>query len=199
MKHTLALSAFALATCGLSALAQAQSTIRHPGDRPHYVFELEPELVLAPFEPPKLHTRDGFGAGVRGTIEVAPGGFIPKLNDSVGVGFGFEYLHYDTDARGGCTQFAVGPGPTRVCVDTSGGGAAGYLYIPVVLQWNFWLHRKWSVFGEPGVAFYYHRPGGVDFSPFGIEAGGRYHFSNAVTLTARVGFPTVSLGVSFLL
>jgi hypothetical protein len=194
---------FAIAGAGalcallLPALAHAQSTIKRPGDRPHYVFELEPELVFAPFAPPNANFADGYGGGLRGTIEVLPDGFIPKLNDSVGIGFGADYLRYRSDdSRGECERFAPGPANTRVCVETNG-GAAGYWYVPVVMQWNFWLHRQWSVFGEPGVAFYYHRK--LEFSPFVVEAGGRFHFSEKVALTLRVSFPTLSLGVSFLL
>jgi hypothetical protein len=31
-----------------------------------------------------------------------------------------------------------------------------------------------------------------------LYVGGRYHFSESVALTMRLGFPTVSVGVSFL-
>src|SRR4051794_21809741 len=48
----------AVALCsalGLSlyaASAHAQSTIKEPGWRPHYAVELEPHLVVTPFDPP---------------------------------------------------------------------------------------------------------------------------------------------------
>jgi hypothetical protein len=70
--------------------------------------------------------------------------------------------------------------------------------LPAVMQWNFWLHRKWSVFGEPGVAMYFE-DGDLEFTPFVLYAGGRYHFTDTIALTMRVGYPTFSLGVSFLL
>jgi hypothetical protein len=68
--------------------------------------------------------------------------------------------------------------------------------VPVVMQWNFWLSRNWSVFGEPG--------GLVDFGDKtrfhpAFYAGGRFHFTDRVSLTMRVGHPTASVGVSFLL
>ena len=71
-----------------------------------------------------------------------------------------------------------------------------HLRVPVVMQWNFWLSRNWSVFGEPG--------GLVDFGKKpkphpAIYAGGRFHFTERITLTMRVGHPTASVGVSFLL
>jgi len=68
--------------------------------------------------------------------------------------------------------------------------------VPVVMQWNFWLSRNWSVFGEPG--------GLIDFGKKpkphpAFYAGGRFHFTERITLTMRVGHPTASVGVSFLL
>jgi hypothetical protein len=69
--------------------------------------------------------------------------------------------------------------------------------LPVVMQWNFWLSRNWSVFGEPG--------GLIDFGKGktrphpAFYAGGRFHFTERITLTMRVGHPTASVGVSFLL
>jgi hypothetical protein len=32
---------------------------------------------------------------------------------------------------------------------------------------------------------------------FTLYAGGRYHFSDSVALTLRIGYPTLSVGVSF--
>lgn len=68
--------------------------------------------------------------------------------------------------------------------------------VPIVMQWNFWLSRNWSVFGEPG--------GLIDFGKKAkphpaFYAGGRFHFTDRITLTMRVGHPTASVGVSFLL
>ncbi|MCA9631939.1 MAG: hypothetical protein KC766_30005 [Myxococcales bacterium] len=71
--------------------------------------------------------------------------------------------------------------------------------IPVVMQWNFWLHRKFSVFGEPGVAFRLRHDRGNDFDPFVFYAGGRWHFTDWGSLTFRIGHPVASLGVSFFL
>jgi hypothetical protein len=70
--------------------------------------------------------------------------------------------------------------------------------IPVVMQWNFWLSRDWSVFGEPGGLLDFKKSDKIRPHP-AFYAGGRYHFSDAVTLTMRVGHPTASVGVSFLL
>ena len=71
------------------------------------------------------------------------------------------------------------------------------LRVPVVMQWNFWLSRNWSVFGEPGGVVRFRRKK-IDPEP-ALYAGGRLHFSDAIALTMRVGHPTASVGVSFLL
>lgn len=182
--------------------SHAQSTIKRPGDRPAYVFELEPHVALGLFDPPGFGGGTGFGAGVRGSVEILKNGFIPKLNNSVAIGFGLDYLRYDgwQGSRGYCEERVSGPAGVPICRRISGGGYGDvdYFYAPVVMQWNFWLHRRWSVFGEPGVALYVEE-GDVKFDPFVLYAGGRFHITDTLTLTMRLGYPTFSLGVSFLL
>lgn len=181
--------------------AAAQSTIKHPGQRPAYSFEAEPHLSLG-LDPPGYGAGTGLGVGFRGTVEIVKNGFIPKINNSIGIGFGIDYLRYDgwQGPRGQCERFEQGPAGVPVCVRVSGGGIGhvNYFFLPVVMQWNFWLHRKWSVFGEPGLALYVD-DGHVDFTPFVLYAGGRYHVSDKITLTMRIGYPSFSFGVSFLL
>jgi hypothetical protein len=72
-----------------------------------------------------------------------------------------------------------------------------HVTVPVVMQWDFWLSRNWSVFGEPGGLLRF-KDKKVDPAP-AFYAGGRLHFSDAVSLTLRVGHPVASVGVSFLL
>jgi hypothetical protein len=176
--------------------AQAQSTIRVPGKRPADSFELEPHLLFTPFEAPDASSGEGFGLGVRATIEIAPEGFIPKLNDSVGIGVGFDWIHYNgSSGRAYCRHFEYTAQGVPVCVETSA-HSSGYIFIPVVMQWNFWLHRQWSAFGEPGIAVS-HGPGDFGLVPV-FNAGGRFHFNERAALTARLGYPSFSLGVSFL-
>jgi hypothetical protein len=184
----------------VAARAHAQSTIREPGQRPHYVFELEPHLLVTPFDAPDYPSDGGYGIGVRGTIEILPDGFIPKLNDSVGIGFGLDWVHYDlAPYGGGCRRFEPTADNVPVCVDAGGGGgSASYWYVPVVMQWNFWLHPRWSVFGEPGLAISHGAAAGFSVAP-DIAVGGRFHASDSVALTLRLGYPAVTFGVSFLL
>jgi len=197
-----ALSLAVLVICLLnSGAVHAQSTIKQPGNRTSYVFEAEPHLLAGLADPPGFGAGTGLGVGFRGTVELLKNGFIPKLNNSVGIGFGIDYLRYDgwQGPRGRCEEFATAPSGVPVCVRTSSGiGHVNYFYLPVVMQWNFWLHEKWSVFGEPGVAFFLQE-GDLDFTPLVLFVGGRYHVTDRITLSMRLGYPAFSFGVSFLL
>ena len=157
------LAVFATALSPALAKADEHSIIRSPGDHPPYIFEAEPHLLVGysgPFD-------DGgnFGVGFRGTVHIA-NGFVPSINDSVGVGFGIDIA------------------------------TNGHVLIPIVMQWNFWLSTHWSVFGEPGFAI-----GSGDRTVLwpAFFAGGRFHFTDRIALTMRVGYPDFSLGVSFFL
>ena len=70
-----------------------------------------------------------------------------------------------------------------------------FLDIPVVLQWNFFLSTHWSVFGEPGLGL---ELGGAGVLHPILAGGGRYHFTESIALTMRLGYPAASVGVSFL-
>jgi hypothetical protein len=141
--------------------------IKHPGQHPSYSFELEPEVILV-FDRPLA---DGPGAGVRGSIHIVDRAFVPSINDSIAITFGFDK---DPLFRGNT------------------------FYIPAALQWNFWLSSHWSVAGEPGVLLQIAdtvRP------YFEVWACARYHFNDWIALTFRASLPTapaVSFGVSFL-
>jgi hypothetical protein len=101
---------------------QARADIKSDTDHPHYFFEAEPHLSIAPFNADKV----GIGAGFAGTFNVANEGFIKRVNDSVGVGFGADWTGNKNWNFSGA------------------------------MQWNFWLSDKWSVFGAPGVALHLH-------------------------------------------
>jgi hypothetical protein len=68
-----------------------------------------------------------------------------------------------------------------------------------VMQWNFWLTTHWSVFGEPGIGFAPNAFRGRDVIHPAFYLGGRYHFNEKISLTMRVGYPSFSVGASFLL
>jgi hypothetical protein len=179
-----------------------ESTIKHPGDHPHYSVELEPHVLFAWDN--NFYAGSGFGLGGRVTIPVTHEGFIKSINNSVGIGFGLDWVHY-----GDCYYYY---GPVNV------GCGADFFEIPIVMQWNFYLSRHWSVFGEPGLYIYHGNfdvggycggvvgPRGVVYyancpSTTSVEpafwAGGRYHINDSVSLTMRIGYPTFTFGVSF--
>jgi hypothetical protein len=108
------------------------------------------------------------GLGFRGTFHIADG-FVTSINDSVGVGVGIDFAP-GNDAR---------------------------VFVPIVMQWNFWLSTHWSVFGEPGIAFGSGGPNSGVYPAF--FAGGRFSFTERIALTIRLGYPDVSVGVSFFL
>jgi hypothetical protein len=194
---------FLAATVAPAAPAHAQSIIKNPGDHPNYGVELEPHLD---FGWANLYASNGFGAGLRAGIPIVQNGFIPTINNSIAISFGADILRYSGCYYGG-TVFANG---------SDLGCGATYFVFPVTMQWNFWLSPRWSVFGEPGL-YVYHATfdsfcdkvkGGAFINctepshtgvGFAAYAGGRFHFNDKVALTLRVGYPTVSLGVSFLL
>lgn len=185
MKSRFTASLAAIALLVSLTEAAAQSVIRRPGDHPNYAFEAEPHFALQPYG------HDGFGPGFRGTFEIVDNGFVSSINNTVGFGFGIDWLFHgdDCNGRGNCDE------------------DHDEVVIPLVLQWNFWLHEQWSVFGEPGVALWFHSHrdnSDVSVDPFLFFAGGRFHFNDSVALTLRLGAPVlhdspISFGVSFLL
>jgi hypothetical protein len=188
-----------VATAATATPASAQSIIKTPGDHPNYAVELEPHLN---FGWANLYASSGVGAGLRASIPIVQNGFIPTINNSIAISFGLDWIRY-SGCYYGSGVFANG--------NDIGCGASFFL-LPVTMQWNFWLTPRWSVFGEPGL-YVYHAvfdnfcdtrfKGCVEPTHTGIGfagyVGGRLHFNDTVALTLRVGYPTISLGVSFLL
>lgn len=193
-RHRLIGAVYVLLLCLLvwPASARADDTIRRPGDHPTYSVELEPHGLLDWYVP-YTHSNTGIGIGGRFSIPIVENGFVQTINNSVAISFGIDWIHYD-----GCFF--------------NGNCAVDYLHFPIVMQWNFFVARRWSVFGEPGLDIYH---GFFSDCPFttanafacntptqtGVEPafflGGRYHFSDGAALTMRIGFPTFSIGVSF--
>ncbi len=168
-----------------------------------YRLELEPHLLLGT-APPGPGRGSGGGVGVRASLMLSPEGFISGVNDSLALSLGVDYGRYAAgygfdDYRDQCLHFEPGPAGTAVCTEvTSNGGSYSYLFVPVVLQWNFWLTERFSAFGEPGVSLYALGSYGFGFGP-ALYIGGRLTLAERITLTLRLGYPTVGLGVSFLM
>jgi hypothetical protein len=87
-------------------------------------------------------------------------------------------------------------------------------WFPVTLQWNFYLTDIISVFGEPGLAVVHYRwdtwdrcwapgycdPNGHDTELRPVFAGGaRFLFSDHIGAVVRLGYPSITAGITFLL
>ena len=155
---------------------------------PHYSVEIEPHVS---FGPASVYGGSGFGGGVRFGIPLVAG-HIGSVPDNLAIGFGADLIHYDS------CYYGVNCG-------------ANYLFLPVVAQWNLFFARRFSFFVEGG-AFVYK--GWRDECSFGaglgcrapsdlgalpsLAVGGRVYFSDSVAFTFRLGYPTVTLGISIL-
>jgi hypothetical protein len=194
-------SAVLAALFARSAAAQPL-TIDHPGAHPPFSVELEPHLALGVSDPPGPGVESGIGAGLRASFEIADNAFVPRIDDSVAIGVGADWLHYsgNGDARSAtCARFVTGTSGNPVCVEVSGaGGRSNYLFVPVDLQWNFWLSSRWSAFVEPGLSLYWLDGGHLGVTP-AFSFGGRVHLTPKIALTLRIGYPTFTLGASFFL
>lgn len=194
---------FALSLAVLAANprpAAAEEVIKEPGEHPTYTIEGEPHLLWG-WTHYAFAGSDGIGLGGRLSFPITDKGFIPTINNSVGITVGLDWLHY---SFGNCVIINNG-----VCL---GGADTNFIFIPVAMQWNFFVAKNWSVFGEPGFAIYhgfYSNPcDGVPNCAFptptttGIDlalyVGGRYHFNEHIALVLRIGYPTFSFGVSFM-
>jgi hypothetical protein len=182
----------ATALVALSSPADAQVVIKQPNAHPDYAVELEPHGTFVFFHRYYGYGGRGYrrggagfyafsdpelGAGFRATIPVVDPGFIPTLNNTVGITFGIDVTNCQFCARG--YGFSI--------------------YTPVGLQWNFFITQKFSAFADLGFILategFYHSV----YGDFMGMLGGRYHFSDAVAFTFRIGYPFINVGVSFFL
>jgi hypothetical protein len=184
-----------LACVALPAVAQAQNRVEfREGERSDrddvalYPVEIEPHFS---FGAENVYGSTGFGGGLRVSIPLVYG-HIGRLPDNLAISFGGDILHYDN------------------CYYASNCGA-NYLMLPVAAQWNVYVARRVSLFLEGGVFVYKGWFDGCDGlagngctapSDFGVlptvAIGGRVHLGDNVSFTARVGYPTTTLGLSFL-
>lgn len=119
-----------------STASEIRTEIRRPYDHPAYTVELEPHFVMQWTDLP-FRTDVGVGLGFRASIPVLDPGPIPRFNNNLAVSFGVDWAHF-----GGCR--ADEP-------DCAGND----FWFPVVMQWNFFLTRWWSVFPEIGIAIHH--------------------------------------------
>lgn len=204
--RTLRLTALA-ATLAVTALAAApgaaRAQIKQPGAHPHYNSEIEPHLFIQ-WDNAGWWDDEGFGLGLRVTIPLVHNGPIETINNNMGIGFGFDWAHFD-DA---CFIGDAGPGWVRGW--NCGGGSMNDFWLPIVWQWSFFFSDLISAFFEPGLAIEHTRwsdawcAGNVcdsDETETGLEfvmwLGVRFHLSDDVALVLRLGTPSLNFGPAF--
>jgi len=190
----LLVAGLSLAAVTLAGAASADVVVREEGYAParyyetsYYPVEIEPHFT---FGAENVYGVAGFGGGLRIGVPLI-GGRVGRLPDNFAISFGADILHYDN------CYFANDCG-------------ANYLMAPVAAQWNLFVARRVSVFAEAG-AFLYKgwfdecgpdNGGCAAPSDFGVlptvAVGGRVHIGRYSAFTLRIGYPTTTLGISFL-
>jgi hypothetical protein len=191
----LLVTGLAVAALGLPSIASADEVfvVRREGAAPEafeaslYPVEIEPHFT---FGPENVYGAAGFGGGLRVGIPFVVG-HVGRAPDNLAISFGADILHYDN------------------CFFANDCGA-NYLMAPVALQWNVFVARRVSVFAEAG-AFVYRgwfdecgpdNNGCSAPSDFGVlptvAVGGRVHIGRFSAFTLRIGYPTTTLGLSFM-
>jgi hypothetical protein len=209
-KHRCLLTAVAAALALYAGNASAESIIKQPGNHPQYSADLEPHLALG-VDDTYYYGGTGFGLGARVTIPFLRNGPISTINNDMGIGFGLDWLTRGDSCNNGYYYWR---GPNYYGYNNCG---AYSIYVPVVLQWNFYLTDIITVYGEPGFALRYSHVS-WDFSPLCapgtpgcqgsnsfldpilvIAGGAKFMFGRTIGLNVRVGYPYFSVGASFLL
>jgi hypothetical protein len=193
LRHLLVVSGVGLATALAPSTASAQERYQDRStswrDEPSaYPLEVEPHFT---FGAENVYGQTGFGAGVRLGIPIVYD-LLHRVPDNIAIGFGGDIVHYDN---------CYFPGRC----------GANYFMFPVVAQWNVFLLRRLSVFAEAGVYVYKGffdtcttADGFACSAPpdFGVlptlAVGARLHLGDNVSFTARIGYPTITFGLSFL-
>jgi hypothetical protein len=180
-----------LSALAVSGVASAQPVEQRPAGfaaRAAYPVELEPHFT---FGPENVYGPAGYGAGLRLSVPLAVGRLGRNVGDNFALTFGADAVHYDNCYFGAyCT--------------------ANYMLVPVAAQWNLFLGPTVSLFAEGGAYlfkgwFTLCQPGDVGCvapSDFGVlptvAFGGRIRLGEAFALTGRLGYPTTTVGVSFM-
>lgn len=183
----------------LSASASAQ--IRRPGAHIKYGVEIEPHLVLQWDDGP-LCGDDGIGAGVRASIPIIDNGPIPSINNNMAISFGLDFAVFDGHGCGAYWR--------RVNLSVYDDAEGLDIWLPGVLQWNFFITDIFSAFGEMGFAIQHSRWDLCNDSNLNCDdtktdaelvawIGGRVYISPTVSFTFRIGHPSLLLGFSFFL
>jgi hypothetical protein len=188
----------AAAACVLGAPALASAQIKSPGAHPKYSVELEPHFIIDWNDHNGPDDDEALGLGMRATIPFLDNGPISTINNNMGIGFGLDYAWNDN----ACNNWRW---RNRFWNDNC---SWNVFYVPVVVQWNFWLTPIVSVFGEAGLAIertHWEVDGCCEDSDTDLEflfwGGGRFLFgaNSSVGAVVRLGWPYISLGIGILI
>lgn len=153
-----------------------------------YPIEVEPHFA---FGAENVYGVAGYGGGLRLSIPIVAS-LLDRVPDNLAISFGADLLHYEN------------------CYFPQHCGA-NYLMLPLAGQWNVFVARRVSLFAEGGAFFYKgffdlcapgDPPNCAPPSEFGVlptlAIGARIHMGDTASFTARLGYPTSTLGISFL-
>jgi hypothetical protein len=146
----------------------------------------------------------GLGLGFHAAIPFLDNGPVPTINNNMAIGFGLDYVHYSGSYCNYGPFFNNAGFPTFT---------ANSFIFPIVVQWNFFLTPKISVFGEPGLYINHYTwtnvvgcgnlgPNGFcerDLSHTGVDftmtAGARFLFTDSLSAMIRLGWPYITAGL----
>jgi hypothetical protein len=185
----------ALAACfavWTSTPGHAAAQVKSAGRHLHYGVELEPHLVWQ-WNGDEIARSDGIGMGFRASIPIMQDGPVPTINNSLAITFGFDWAHFPE------------------CYDYRGCSEDDF-WVPVAVQWNFYLTPRFSLFPEFGLGFrdavlnydeFDDRCRGRGCRGYALEVhpvlwfGARFLLTDYIALVFRLGTPSLQLGVSF--
>lgn len=158
---------------------------------PKYAVELEGHASLASFDDYFV----GFGGGARATIPIWDHTPFARIDDEIDFSAGFDIVYYP--------GYQPNPGalsPATVRLTT--------YYFPVSIDWSVWIGTRTNFFIGPAMVYrfgsYQDRcPQDATcldpnkFLPSG-ELGFRFRIADHVAFTARVTWPMLNLGASWL-
>jgi hypothetical protein len=138
-------------------------------------------------EPVRLPHTWEFGAHVVGETMLA----ADSTNRGAGVGARAGFQFAPNGLFGATDSFAVISG-----IDYVGTSTEPHAWVPLQVQWNFWILPRFSAMFEPGVTLTFGAE--TRLAP-ALNVGVRYRVYKKLYVTGKVGLPSATLGVSLLL
>jgi hypothetical protein len=138
-------------------------------------------------EPVRLPSKWEFGAHVVGETTLA----ADSTNRGAGAGARVAFQFLPSGLLGTTDSFAVITG-----FDYIGTSTEPHSWVPLQVQWNFWLLPRFSAMLEAGAALTF---GAETRASPAFNVGLRYRVYKKLYVTGKVGIPSATLGVSLLL